>query len=412
MNKGGLINLTSAQRAGFDWLSSPQLKKVVVALEAVHPESARFVGGCVRDSLLGFAPKDYDIATCLEPQAVVAALKTAGLRSAPTGLDHGTITAIVDHQGIEVTTLRTDVSTDGRRASIAFTKDWTVDAHRRDFTVNAIYLTPSGKLYDPVGGLADIQARKIRFIGEAQDRLCEDYLRILRFFRFTARFSDEVDEAGLAACIACKDGLKKLSAERIGAELMAIVTLPRAKWVIGMMHEAGILQEIWKEPPDLNALGRLREIAPDSSAPLALAVLFGAGGEGIGAWLRLSNAEKSVRANALRAAAQFTSGLDQQAAQAMLYRFGRDVFCDGAAAAYAFGNLEDAEYSDLSRLASTWSIPVFPITGRHILDKGVPAGPAIATILQEVERQWIDEGFPDEARTQALLEKAMAQPGV
>ena len=200
--------LTEEQRAHFSWLTAPHLVKVIAALEAAEPHSARFVGGCVRDSLLGAKPKDFDVATALTPDAATAALKAAGLGVAPTGVEHGTVTAIADHKGVEVTTLRADVSTDGRRATVAFTRDWATDAGRRDFTVNAIYLTPDAKLYDPVGGVADAMAKRVRFIGAPEARIREDYLRILRFFRFSARFCETFDAAGLAACAALKDGMK------------------------------------------------------------------------------------------------------------------------------------------------------------------------------------------------------------
>ncbi|MHA7873403.1 MAG: tRNA nucleotidyltransferase/poly(A) polymerase family protein, partial [Hyphococcus sp.] len=191
------VPLSSDQRVHFDWLDAPHLKKVMTALDSARQGASRYVGGCVRDSLFGERPKDFDIATMLKPEEVMHALSVAGLGAAPTGLDHGTITAIADHRGVEVTTLRADVSTDGRRAVVAFTEDWSVDASRRDFRINALYLTPDAKLFDPVGGLDDIAGRQVRFIGDAEQRIREDYLRILRFFRFSARFSGVFDQDGL-----------------------------------------------------------------------------------------------------------------------------------------------------------------------------------------------------------------------
>ncbi len=404
MTDVGMIGLTSVQRAGFGWLDDPSLHKVIAALEASRADGVRFVGGCVRDSLLGFVPKDFDLATPLKPDVVIQSLKDAGLRAVPTGIDHGTVTAIVDHQGVEVTTLRADVTTDGRRATVAFSEDWAVDARRRDFTINAIYLTPAGELYDPTNGLKDIKTRRVRFIGSAHDRLHEDYLRILRFFRFTGRFSKTIDAEGLAACTACKDGLSKLSAERIGAEFMAILRLDQARWVIGLMHEAGILKEIWQGAPNLDALDQIKKIAPEGSAPVVLATLFGEAGGGIGARLRLSNSEKSVGTKALSAAAQIKGGLTERAVQTMLYQLGRDVFSDAATIACAFGQVDQEAFEQFLKIADSWPIPVFPIDGRQVLKRGIVEGPAVAKILQSVEGQWIEEGFPDVRRAEAILE--------
>ncbi len=397
------VPLTNAQRLHFQWLEAPSLKRVIAALESAEAGSARFVGGCVRDSLLGAAPKDFDVATTLEPDAVIAALKAAGLRAAPTGIEHGTITAIVDHQGVEVTTLRADVSTDGRRATVAFTKDWSVDAGRRDFRINAIYLTPDGRLFDSVGGIADANDKCVRFIGEAAGRIREDYLRILRFFRFTARFSESFDDAGLSACAALKDGVAQLSAERIGAEMMTVLALPRATMALAAMQKTGVLEMIWPAAADITAVDRLKSIDPAASAPLVLAVLYSERGDGIGARLRLSNAEKSVRSNALKGAEKIALELSVQDAHALIYRLGKDVFTDAIAAAGAFQAVSESDYRRLKSIVDDWTPPVLPISGRHIIDRGVDAGPAVAKILSAIEEQWIAEAFPDDARLQAIL---------
>lgn len=408
---GELVPLTKGQRRHFTWLEAPAPAKVVAALEKAEPGSARFVGGCVRDSLFGDAPKDFDIATTLEPEAVTTALRAAGLGAAPTGLDHGTVTAIADHQGVEVTTLRADVSTDGRRAVVAFTRDWAVDAGRRDFTINAIYLTPDGRLYDPVGGLADAEAGRVRFIGAAQERIREDFLRILRFFRFSARFSDTLDPEGLAACAKLKDGIARLSAERIGAEMTAILALPRAAVALAAMKESGVLAEVWDAPADIDAVARLKEAAPHVSPPAALAVLFGEAGAGVGRRLRLSNAEKAIRSNALKAAAVITPGLSDKDVRALIYRFGRDVFLDGAAAARAFETIGAEEYERLLKLAEAWDVPVLPVSGRHVVEAGVDPGPAVARLLAEIEAQWIAEDFPPASRVDEILSETVAARG-
>ncbi len=400
--------LTAKQRARFDWLRSAPLKKVIAALEAAEPGSARFVGGCVRDALFGAAPKDFDVATTLPPDAVIAALNTAGLRSAPTGLEHGTVTAIVDHYGVEVTTLRADVSTDGRRASVAFTRDWAVDAARRDFTINAIYLTPDGQLYDPIAGIADIEAGRVRFIGDATRRINEDFLRILRFFRFTARFSKSFDATGLAACAAQKGGIARLSAERIGAEFMAILALPRAAFALRAMQDAGVLQGIWDAPENIDAVVRLKNIAPNALAPVVLAVLFGSRGGGVGARLRLSNAEKAIRSNTLKGAEQIVPNLSDKDVRGLIYRLGRDVFHDAAAAAFALEQLNEAAHARILAVAKAWQAPVMSVSGRHIIDAGVPAGPVVAQILSATEAQWIAEDFPESSRLIEILETQIA----
>ena len=405
----GGVFLTDQQRGYFKWLEASHLKRVIAALEVRENGSARFVGGCVRDSLLGAEPKDYDIATTLEPDVVIAALQDAGLRAAPTGMDHGTITAIVDHQGVEITTLRADVSTDGRRATVAFTRDWSVDAGRRDFKLNAIYLSPEGRLFDYVGGVEDAKTKSIRFIGNAEARIREDYLRILRFFRFSARYSKAFDPVGLAACAALKDGIEQLSAERIGAELMAIMALPRATFALNAMKEAGVLEVIWEAAPEIAALDRLKAIEPASSAPLCLAVLYGAEGAGLGARLRLSNAEKSVRSNALKGAAQVAPPPDEARAHELIYRLGKDVFADAIAAAFAFQDMDEPDYQRLKTIVDQWTPPVFSISGRHIVDRGVAAGPAVSKILHALEEQWIAEAFPDAARLAVILDDCIAQ---
>ena len=406
-----LIPLTQGQRSQFDWLDAPHLKKVVAALEAVEAGAARYVGGCVRDSLVGEAPKDFDIATFLEPDVVVSALKKARLGAAPTGIDHGTVTAIADHRGVEVTTLRADVSTDGRRATVAFTRDWSVDAGRRDFRLNAIYLSPDGKLFDPVGGLEDVRERCVRFIGDPEERIREDYLRILRFFRFTARFSDGFDEPGLAACAGLKSGIARLSAERVGAEVMAILSLPRAAFALTAMRDADILAEIWDSPADIPALSLLKEIAPDLPAAVGLAALYGEGGDGVGRRLRLSNAEKAIRSKALAGAADVSPGLAGPAARALAYRLGKDVFADASALACAFGRIGEAEHRRLKALIDPWSVPALPISGRHVVAAGVAPGPDVSAVLGAVEAQWTAEDFPGEARVMEIFADALAKAG-
>ena len=408
-----LTRLDSAVQANFTWIDVPYLQAVINALEAAEPGSARYVGGCVRDSLFGAAPKDFDIATSLAPDVVVEALKKAGLGAAPTGIAHGTVTAISEHHGVEVTTLRADVSTDGRRATVAFTSDWATDATRRDFRLNAIYLTPDLEIFDPVGGLADIAERRVRFIGQPEDRIREDYLRILRFFRFSARFADEFDSAGLNACSALKDGIETLSAERIGQEMMAILSLPNAASALRQMKNSGILAVIFDEPENLSALASLKKHSPRAPAELALAALYDRAGNQIGARLRLSNAQKSVRTNALRAAEAIAAASDLSEYKKVLYRAGHERFFDGLRLCAARGEITETAYADLTKFADSWAIPVFPYSGKDVVAAGIEPGPAVSQILSSAESQWIDEDFPPRSRLKHIFDDALAaaRPG-
>ncbi len=400
--------LTDAMRPAFDWLEAPHLKRVVGALEKAAPGSARYVGGCVRDSLFGDGPNDFDIATTLTPDQVIAAAKAAKLKYAPTGVDHGTVTVIADHQGVEVTTLRADVSTDGRRATVAFTEDWATDAGRRDFTINALYLSPDGILFDPMDGLADLKARRVRFIGDPEQRIREDHLRILRFFRFSARFAEAFDKTGLAAAAKLKSGIVALSAERVGAETMAILKLPRAAFGLEAMAASSVLAEIWEAPADITAVTRLKALAPQAPPPVALAALFGAHGEGLGARLRLSNAEKAIRSNALKAEARIAPDLSGQEIRRLTYELGREVFFDGAQLAAAFSKISDAEYARLAGIADAWTVPEFPVSGGDVVAAGVRPGPDVARVLSAAEDAWIAEDFPGEERAREILAEKTA----
>lgn len=392
----------------FDWLAAPFLVKVVAALETEETASARFVGGCVRDSLLGCAPKDFDIATTLTPQRVIDALSTAGLKSAPTGIQHGTVTAIADHRSVEVTTLRADVSTDGRRAAVAFTNNWKIDAERRDFRLNAIYLTPDGQLYDPVGGVADCENRLVRFIGDARQRIEEDYLRILRFFRFTARLANQFDADGLNACVALKSGLGGLSAERIGAELMAILALPRATLAIEQMACAGILAEICPDLPDIAALDRLKSNFPEAPVSLALAALFDDRHSEVGSRLRLSNAERSLRSNALANTSAVVLLESEQDVEAIIYRLGKDGFADAARLAFAKGFISKPRATALLTTNENWTVPKFPISGKDLLARGIAAGPKVSQLLDMIERRWVAERFPSADRLHMIVDEIVA----
>lgn len=397
-----LIPLGADDAPHFAWARRTPVRKIVAALEAARPGSARFVGGCVRDSLLGTEPKDIDIATTLTPDAVTDALHAAGLKAAPTGVAHGTVTGIADRVGVEITTLRADVSTDGRRATVAFTEDWAVDARRRDFRLNAIYLTTDARLFDPVGGLADAKARRVRFIGTPEDRIREDYLRILRFFRFSARFAGGFDAEGLAACARLREGMTRLSAERVGDETMRILALPRAPLAVDAMAACGVLGQVWPAPAKRETLRALKAIEADAAAPICLAALWGEAGEGIDAALRLSNAEAARRKRAVDVAAKLGLPLSDREARALLYRVGEEAWRDGSLLAAAREGGGDG-WTRLRALPDRWAIPAFAYTGKNVIAAGVEPGPSVARILREIEESWIAEDFPSRDRLAEIL---------
>jgi poly(A) polymerase len=369
----------------------PGLDRLLAALDA-EGGSTRFVGGVVRDTLLGLPVADVDLATRLLPDDVIRRLAAADIRAIPTGLSHGTVTAIAGGLPYEVTTLRHDVATDGRRAKVAHTGDWQADAMRRDFTLNALYADPvSGALFDWFGGIEDLRARRVRFIGDPLQRIAEDHLRILRFFRFSARFANRLDEAGLAACAARANDLMALSRERIRDELLKILAVPDPVPTIDAMLRAGILAPIIPEIGDTRRLGALvaTEAAvgasPDGLRRLAaLLPPDPALAADMAARLRLSNFERSR----LVADAE-TSALPVNP-RALAYRIGvaaardRLLLAGGPGTAAALGLLLD------------WEKPRLPVSGRDLIALGVAPGPAVSRLLARVEAAWIAAGFPDD----------------
>lgn len=387
------------------WLARADLAELVAALgqrlgHASDGANARYVGGAVRDTLLGHAVKDIDMATVLEPVDVIARLKAAGIRCVPTGIAHGTITAILDGGPVEITTLRHDVTTDGRRATVNFATDWREDAARRDFTINALYADPQTReIWDYFGGLDDLALRHVRFIGDAKQRIREDHLRILRYFRFQARFGMQpADSEAEHACAELAATLKGLSRERIGMELLNLLGLPNPAPTVARMAQLGVLPVILPEADpaalaNLVALEQTRAIAPDPLRRLAaLLPADVALAEQVAARFRLSGAQKKRLA---RAAAR--TSLEQNP-RALAYRLGLDSAIDRL---LLTGN-------DGAALEN-WEIPRFPIKGGAIVAKGVQAGPIVAEILQKAENLWISEGFPDAARVDALVDELIAQ---
>lgn len=379
------------------WRARAGLDALIAALGG----EARYVGGAVRDTLLGGAVQDVDIATPLKPEAVMQRLREAGIKAVPTGIAHGTVTAVLEDSHVEITTLRRDVSTDGRRATVAFSDDWREDAARRDFTINALYADPlTGEIFDYFGGSGDLEARRVRFIGEPLQRIAEDHLRILRFFRFHARYGrGEPDAAALAACAARARDLMALSRERIADELLKILALPDPSPTVSLMLEFGIFAPVIPEI-DLAGLRRLEALtaaertidaAPDPVRRLAT-LLPHAEADMVAARLKLSNAQRKRMSAALAPT--------PASAEEALYRLG------------PLGALDRVL---LSGRTDDWALirgrerPVLPIGGGALVERGLSAGPKVAQALRAIERQWIDEGFPDEGRVREIAEAVVAQ---
>ncbi len=392
-------------------MTAPQTQAVMAALTGDGP-SARFVGGCVRDAVLGRASKDIDIATSHTPDRVIELLKAAGIGAVPTGIQHGTITAVADGQPFEVTTLREDVETMGRHAKVAFTQDWVGDASRRDFTINALYCDPDGTLYDPTGGLADLKAGRVRFVGQASQRIAEDYLRILRFFRIHAHYGKGAPDAeALAACKTHAQGLGNLSAERIAAELLRLLGAPNPESVMRLMEAAGVLAQVLPEATNfarLKGLTHLDSADPDPLRRLAAVIAVDAQTtEAMALRLKLSNDHRRRLIGFADLPPVSPEGKDPVLRRA-LYSVGRQKFQDDVYLRWA----EDADGAQpgwlrVLNFPDTWAPPTFPLSGEDAMAAGIPQGPAIGEALSEIEAWWIAEDFqPDRAACLKKLEAA------
>ncbi|MBA5775729.1 CCA tRNA nucleotidyltransferase [Stappia sp. F7233] len=385
-----------------DWLASPSIQAVFDALE-VGGDQARAVGGAVRNTLLRVPVSDIDISTTAVPQEVIARAEAAGMRAIPTGIDHGTITVISRGVAYEVTTLREDVETHGRHATVRFGSDWLKDAERRDFTMNALYVDRQGRLYDPVGGLPDLRHRQVRFIGDPAARIAEDYLRILRFFRFHAQYgSGALDAAGLHAAIEARDGLRRLSAERIGMEMRKLVSAPAAADTVSLMADIGIIEIVLAGVArivDFRNLRRLDIVAHETRAPsLGLAALAGFIDEDIeriSTRMRLSNAERKRMLHALHMADRFGKQSDTHQVREMIYRTSREAVVDGILLAWARqgGDPMDRRHLSLLQIAHSFIAPVFPVKGKDLVALGIPRGPQVGERLSELEAHWIEQDF-------------------
>jgi poly(A) polymerase len=399
-------------------MTAPETRAVLDALTQRTGE-ARFVGGAVRNALLQRPVADVDIATPLPPDEVTRRLEAAGLGAIPTGIEHGTVTAISNGKPFEITTLRRDVATDGRRATVAFTTDWKEDASRRDFTINALYAARDGEVFDYFDGIRDLEAGRIRFVGEPVTRIREDYLRILRLFRFHAWYGrGDIDAAALQAAVAEKSGVAKLSGERLRTELLKLLQAENPAPAIRVMAASGIFGEFLPDSFDVQRLERLVDIdhanvfSPD--ALLRLAALLPDEpdtAEIVAERLKMSNADRERMRGLLTPNERIVPHLSDRDARKLLYRLGQQQFRDRLRVRWA----EDPETSNavqwlaLLAIADAWQRPVFPLSGRDVIDAGVVKGPLVGRILKDLEEWWAESDFTEDAPSLAERLKAMVQ---
>lgn len=388
------------------WMVEPATLGVLEALAAGGAE-ARFVGGSVRDALLGRPIGDVDIATPAPPERVIELLQKRGIKVVPTGLAHGTVTAIAGTppRHFEITTLRRDVETYGRRALVAFDADWAADAARRDFTINAIFLDPDGAIHDPVGGLADLRARRVQFVGDPATRIAEDVLRILRYYRFEARFGTGLgDPQARAACRAMAHLLPNLSAERVAQELIKLLETADPVPALRMMQEDGVLSVILSEARRLDRLQHIVAVEPERDSLRRLAALIdvdAAGAVAIAERLRFSNAWRD-RLHGLAPPWAIDRRGDIAAQRRALYRLGAERYRDVALLLAAEGAMSRDRLVELLALAEDWTAPVFPLAGRDVTALGIPPGPRVGRLLDAV-REWWEAGDFTADRAACLL---------
>ena len=387
------------------------LKQVFDAVETAGGD-ARIVGGAVRNALLGKPVHEIDIATNLEPEATMTAAKAAGLKAHPTGIDHGTVTIVSENNTFEVTTLRHDVTTDGRRATVAFTDDWQADAARRDFTMNALYCDRHGNIVDPLNVIDDVFKRIIRFAGDPDARIKEDYLRILRFFRFHAQYGHgEADAAALAACERNVAGLEQLSRERVGQEMRKLLLAGGAGDSADLMNRTNVSKALFAAPLDAAHLARVIEVdeahglAPDY--PLRMAAAFDLDPDKISDSLRLSNADTNDLA-AVALAMPPSPALREAERKVVLYQTGAETYARAVRLAWAASDApaNDAEWRDLLKLADDWPVPVMPVTGADLIAAGLEPGPQLGATLRRLEDWWVAGSFT--ATREELLAKVSA----
>lgn len=400
------------------WLKAPETQKLLAALEAARAGGSRFVGGCVRNTLMGREVDDIDIATQLTPDRVVEIAKAAGFAAHPTGIEHGTVTVVVHHHPFEITTLRRDVSTDGRRATVAFTESWEEDAQRRDFRINALYADGQGLIHDPTGGgLDDARAGRVIFIGDAHTRIKEDYLRILRFFRFNAWYAKgPLDPNGISACADLAEGLETLSVERIWKEVKKLLGAfnPRAAWE--GMEAIDVRARALPEMTDRDRLGALLALETDLMLPIdpmtrvAAALPDKLSAAAFARRLKLSNEERDRLVAALGDEVKLTSYMSLKEMRRTIYKLGNETFRDRIMLAWAAaGQAKAQQWRALVAHGQMWTPPKLPLSGDDVMAAGVPAGPKVGLVMREVEEWWIDADFPDDKLSVIERLKAVAQ---
>ncbi len=412
---------TQGELAVHDWLKNQTTQTVMKALGGERGE-ARFVGGSVRNALLMEPVSDIDIATIHAPAEATKLLEAAGVKVVPTGFDHGTVTAVLDGKHFEITTLRVDVATDGRRADVAFTGDWVEDAKRRDFTMNALYADLDGTVHDPLGGRDDLNSRLVRFIGDPHDRIREDYLRVLRFFRFHAYYgTGDPDAAGLAACAAEKQGLVQLSAERVQAELLKLLSADGAGAALRQMAATSILPIVLPEAMRLDRLEAVVDIeanqlfTSDPVLRLSSAVeLDGSGVDALAARLKLSKKDRD-RVKAMQTdETKIVCYLSVREVHKALYLMGVQCFKDRVMLGWATDKkgANAMQWRALLAIADSWVRPKLLLNGSMMKAAGVPEGPEMSRVYGEVEEWWVDAGFIDDEFSIIERLKAVVQATV
>ena len=380
----------------FARLQDPAVQRIMDVARQAGGE-ARVVGGAVRDALMGRTVGEIDFACTLPPDALTSAMKQAGIKTVPTGIEHGTITVVIDGTGYEVTTLRHDVETDGRRAKVAFTDDWQADAARRDFTMNALYVDADGKIYDYFDGQKDLAARHVRFIGDAEARIHEDVLRILRFFRFTAWFGRETDAGGLKACRALAELIPQLSIERIWREIVKLLNAENPLPIWRLMLESGVLAQFMPEASDIARLQALLEVEklyekpPSSLRRLAALLHPPITAIAVSERLKLSKRETAKLMQLTTLPALLVGKLDPVPFRHAIYEHGAVDTADAALLCNA--SQPELDLDPALAAAAEWDNPRFPLQGQDLLKLGMQAGPAMGAALKELEDQWIASDF-------------------
>ncbi len=395
--------LRNLQETPPEWLSYPETAQLFSAIQEANGE-CRFVGGCVRDALLGILSDDLDICTNMRPEAVLNCLEKAGFRVIPTGMAHGTVTAVLNKRAFEITTLRVDVKTDGRHADVSFTQSWQEDAARRDFTFNALFLGQDGTLYDFFSGLQDLERGIVRFIGEPAERIQEDYLRILRYFRFLARFGQSGQSSSAEEAIVLKKGgLAQLSAERISKELLLLLKVPNPVAAVEMMDRLGVFEVLFERDVSVSLLSTMIMLNFHSDELNRLSGLI-KGDEQyarqVARKLRLSSRTENRLIRSCQD--RLKPSLNRQEQKKALYFAGKQTFEDRALLNWARDPAAVA-YADYLKLAEEWPIPEFPVNGKDLIDRGILPGPEMGAQLKKMEIQWTDSDF--KLDREALLEQ-------